>query len=520
MKSTSNTLNADGSAEHSSSERNTFVLECIGLLGLLSVTAFYLSNQLLNHDVAWYLTGTRRWLEGATLYADVIEVNPPFIFYLMAPVIFVADLLRVSEKFAFVGFICLITAVSLIWSAHLLQRQSHLAPSQRHVILAASFVGLIFVQITYFGQRDHIMLILALPYFMSQIFIRNPQKLAHGEQSALGLYAGFGIILKHYFLLAPFALILISIYQNRSIRPLFLLSHWAIGCVCLFYVVFVYVFHGEYFSNIVPMGQLVYEAYNRDVIEVLFLNNFHLCFLALAAMYLTHNAVEDETKRVSERLIALCLAFGLAYVIQRKGWSYHFNPFAAILVLCSFWIFFTEWRARAKQKFAMIFSAWIIIVALIKTVIDGTYSNYMVESFDSPLPSNMPVERFLVLSSNIWPAYPLANELSARHTSPYPALWPVPGAVRKLAATDCHQNADMCLRLSAILDEVRRHVVESFLAGTPQLVIVDSRPQKGYFADQPFDFIDFLSQDPRFRTAWQDYKKDDNIRFYETWVRK
>ena len=520
MNLKSNILKADASSERGISVRPTFAIECLCVLTFLSMTALYFSNQLLNHDVAWYLTATRRWLEGANLYVDIIEVNPPVIFYLMVPVILAADLLHISEKFAFVAFICLMTAVSLIWSAHLLRRQKYLAPSQRYAVVAASFVGLVFVQMTYFGQRDHIMLIFALPYFISQIFIRDPQKLAPLEQIALGLYAGLGIVLKHYFLLAPLALILVSIYQKHSFKPLLSLSHWAIGCVCLFYVAFVYVFHGDYFSAIVPMGQLVYAAYNRDIIEVLFLNSFHIYLLCLAAIYLSHKAVDDETKRISERLIALCLGLGLAYIIQSKGWSYHFNPFFAVLVLCAAWVLVTEWQARAKRKFAMIFSAWIILVALIKTFVNGAYSNDMVESFHSPLADNAPVERFLVLSSNVWPAFPLANELSALHTSPYPALWPIPGAVRKLAATDCHRDANTCMRLTTILDDVRHNVVESFLAGKPQLVIVDAREQKGYFADQSFDFLGFLSQDPRFQTAWQDYKKSNNILIYETWVRK
>jgi len=33
------------------------------------------------HDVAWLMEGARRWLEGARLYDDIRELNPPLIFY-------------------------------------------------------------------------------------------------------------------------------------------------------------------------------------------------------------------------------------------------------------------------------------------------------------------------------------------------------------------------------------------------------------------------------------------------------
>jgi len=38
----------------------------------------------LHSDVSWYLVATERFVNGARLYQDVIEVNPPLAFYLMA----------------------------------------------------------------------------------------------------------------------------------------------------------------------------------------------------------------------------------------------------------------------------------------------------------------------------------------------------------------------------------------------------------------------------------------------------
>ena len=38
-------------------------------------------GQTINHDTAWYLYATRAWLDGAQLYVDIVEVNPPLSFY-------------------------------------------------------------------------------------------------------------------------------------------------------------------------------------------------------------------------------------------------------------------------------------------------------------------------------------------------------------------------------------------------------------------------------------------------------
>ena len=42
-------------------------------------------SSLIHHDVAWSLYLTTQYLNGATLYVDLIEVNPPLIYWLMAP---------------------------------------------------------------------------------------------------------------------------------------------------------------------------------------------------------------------------------------------------------------------------------------------------------------------------------------------------------------------------------------------------------------------------------------------------
>ena len=53
--------------------------------------------QHLNHDSSWYLVATRKWLAGATLYRDVMEINPPLAFFLTAPGLWLADALAIGD---------------------------------------------------------------------------------------------------------------------------------------------------------------------------------------------------------------------------------------------------------------------------------------------------------------------------------------------------------------------------------------------------------------------------------------
>jgi len=41
----------------------------------------------VNHDAAWYLYMVDRWRDGASLYREVVDTNPPLIIWLTAPAV-------------------------------------------------------------------------------------------------------------------------------------------------------------------------------------------------------------------------------------------------------------------------------------------------------------------------------------------------------------------------------------------------------------------------------------------------
>ncbi|MGH7526003.1 MAG: hypothetical protein ACREMX_04805, partial [Gemmatimonadales bacterium] len=47
-------------------------------------------------DTAWLLYAAERWLDGARLYVDLVEVNPPLIIWLNAIPVLVARALAIS----------------------------------------------------------------------------------------------------------------------------------------------------------------------------------------------------------------------------------------------------------------------------------------------------------------------------------------------------------------------------------------------------------------------------------------
>ncbi|MCA9170349.1 MAG: hypothetical protein KDB23_21875, partial [Planctomycetales bacterium] len=72
----------EAAASHHWHARWSGSLDLLLLMGALVAAAIFYPMATLNHDSSWYLIATRMWLDGAQLYQDVMETNPPLAFYL------------------------------------------------------------------------------------------------------------------------------------------------------------------------------------------------------------------------------------------------------------------------------------------------------------------------------------------------------------------------------------------------------------------------------------------------------
>jgi hypothetical protein len=76
------------------------------LLVAAAASAVFYGSGRLHHDPSLILAATRRWLDGAVLYRDILEVNPPLIFYLTAPAVLISRVCGVPDSLVFVALVC------------------------------------------------------------------------------------------------------------------------------------------------------------------------------------------------------------------------------------------------------------------------------------------------------------------------------------------------------------------------------------------------------------------------------
>ena len=147
------------------------LLAAVALIGLVPQ---YLSRTL--PDIAFLLYAAGRVLDGATLYVDLVEINPPLIVWLNIPIVVAARELGISEITAYRLAVTLLLAGSVIASARILRRiadDGSDRPTVRPSDLPTWRLTVLLIVVALFvlprldwGEREHLTLALVLPYVL------------------------------------------------------------------------------------------------------------------------------------------------------------------------------------------------------------------------------------------------------------------------------------------------------------------------------------------------------------------
>ena len=467
------------------------------VLGLAALCFVIMQNQLLNHDTSWYLVATRKWLDGARLYVDLIEVNPPLNFYYTVPAIWVADATGMGDLQAQTLVTTGLMTASLLWVWHILYSTKTLNLRFKSAILAGSAVALFVPFLGDFAQREHAFVIFLLPYLIGLSFSVGEQRSSSPEMLR-AFYAGFGLCLKPHFMLVPAAITVALCLRDRSLRPIIMASNWVIFAMGLGYVALVKSLHPEYLDEIVPMALQVYGAYGFSASKVIANANPGLLGLFCCLSFLVFRA------RQSHRFIPLLAGiFGcvLVYCAQWTGYGYQAAPFVALISLVCIWTLADQNFERSPHLLA----ATCLLIIAFDGVRGGTYRSPATEVLKPYVNLVGPKPRLAVFSSSLWPSFPLAIAADATWTSRYPALWLVPGAFNKLQSEECGTDTPACSEAKNILLRTRTNIVSDFIEGQADLLVVDNKPY--YINDPSFNYIDFLSDDDRFKQHFQSYTR-------------
>jgi len=465
---------------------------CASVLALVTAaTALALWGIPLTHDVVWQFWIARQMSQGAVLYRDILELNPPLWFWSAQPIVALADALHLAP-------LRIVVPIIVAWAglaAWALGRLSGITEPWRRLVLMLLALWLCTVNPIYdFGQREQLALIAALPYAALLAARRRGEAIPVGLALAVALAAAYGFALKHLFVTIPLGLELwLIVGLRRRWRPL-RIETVVIGVAALLYALAVLRFAPDFMTRVVPMVRAAYAGYESPLRMVL-LRPWMVAWL-VGVLYLVAYGRRIPA-REAMLLHGLCIGaagFAFAYFVQNKGWMYHSVPvtgmmgLAVAVCMTSIGCLPAD-TPTGSRRLPLALGVTCLAVPMLLPFASGRYHNPLRAEVDPLLATVSPGAAVYIAATDPMWAWPAVTEHGLAWRSRYYSLWMIP------AIAHARMLGPQTPELRDLSTTLRRQVADEVRCSRPELILFETRRMYAY---QPaaFHLRTYLEEEP------------------------
>ena len=492
---------------HSSARISPFGFVAIALV--FAVGILYQFTVPTGSDVSWLIVVAERVFDGQRLYVDIIESNPPMAVFIYLPAVVVERLTGISAESAEILLTGLVAAVSLGLSAMLISCARLTIALERFVFFGI-FVLVILPRLA-FSQREHLALLLMLPA-VTMIAARAAGLKASVLLSiGIGVAAGLGVSLKPQFAAALVIPAIAVTLTTRSLKPLFRLENLVAAAVALILVGVVLVAFPAYVAEVVPMEAATYLYERLPLIDMGL--QPPLLALIVAGGVTAWLCRKGPDRVVTDTYLLAAVGFGIAFVVQAKGWRYQLYPAAALVFLA----FLVEILPRlgavlalqqpGRSRYARAIALVIALVCLVPLINLCNITGAISLPLAAEIKALAPHPRVLALSTDPAIGHPLTRVVGGIWTSKVSGQLITRSANYRLAnfASDYTIRADM----AHWIDWDRDRIAEALRTGKPDAIVIDTAT---------FDLPHLLDARPDIATMFAHYHKISEANGVELYV--
>ncbi len=486
----------------------------LACLAALCLSAWQIQAALpLNHDVGWLLLGARRLLEPGPLSADrFVDVTPPPILALYALPVAASQALGVTEIAALRVFVIGLAAGSLLLCRLAASRAlSAEPPALARTWLVA--VGILLLPLVGydFGQREHLITLLLLPYLVDAAARAQasdpPRLLAIG----IGAAAGLAIGMKPQYALVVLAVEGVVWRARRQRWPALLSPELgALAAAVALAAAWTAWRAPDYLRVTLPLVWETYGAYHSPLARLVRWFDLPLA----GALILIASRVRNGLRALARALVAAAFAAYAAYLLAGTEWDYHRYPFGvlaiaalalpllrplsrapvaigAAVLLAAASLFVAPLEIRAPRLPGQAWAGWSqgAATAEILRVVERQGS----------------VRSIFLFSSSVAPAFPAVNYAGVGWASRFSCLWLLPAVVSTRAQPDPALPEARRQRLEAIGRDLVAAVSDDLARARPELVLVPRAQQHQALGGIDLDLLAFFERDPGFARVWSGY---------------
>jgi hypothetical protein len=453
----------------------------------------------LNGDAAYQLDVARRMLDGAGLYRDLIDLNPPFVFWMSLPVA-ALGLDGIGTITAYRACVLALAALSLLlaWPA----------VRGRPALWAGFLLMGLGLPLGYFGEREHLLVMLVFPLVAFVAVAAEGDVPGRTRSVTVGLLAAAGILLKPPAVMLLLVLAAARVRAGGTPRALLRTDLLAVAAGGTAGVMAVLLFAPGYLSMVRDYGAL-YREFARQPLGALLFRDVQMwaVWAALAGVIAGgHGLPVHHRVRV---LLGASLTLFAAAVAQGKGFGYHYYPAMVFAVLTLLELAASPSLgaggrplvAKAVAGVALTPMLWLFgQVAWSRaegrpTALAGEQARV------AGLIGGQPGTRVAIVSARLADAYPVVLDHDYRHVLAFPHAWmaTLPSATPEVGS-------------------LRRRYGQDLDRYEPEALVVRARGSAGP-GDFAVDYITWLCADPAVRRALASYDLTSQVEGFDLYRR-
>lgn len=289
-------------------------------------------------ELALNLEAAKLIATGKIPYVDFFCLSSPLILYGSLVPLFVAQTLGVPPSLVANLLAWSLSLVSVLSCAAILLPRWHHREWHYFPLLIVAIALANVLMLFQLGQREHLVMLVAVPYLLIRWLRWNGHKVSRKEAILSGVFAGFGFCLWDAFLLMAASLDGFWLLSLRKIRPLLALEVRAGICaasICLLSALFLpEAARTNYLSLVYPMLSLGYQCHDWSIYGSGSVPERRDIFYVAIAAILFVLPFRRRTSLAAPLVVMFLVGFGL-YLSQLKGLSHSAIPmiFAIALLL-------------------------------------------------------------------------------------------------------------------------------------------------------------------------------------------
>ena len=457
----------------------------------------------LSWDVLWLMQCAEKWLHGGTYFHDFFETNPPLIIYLSTIPLGLAHFFHGDWVVSMRLFITIIGLGSLF----LCQFLGGYCRNFTTTRIPLSFLALLFFILpSYeFGQREHLMVMLTMPYWLLNIYQLQQIYFSKKIRISIAVLAAIGLALKPYFLIAWLLVTLYSCYQRHSWQSWRSLENLIIYSFMLVYLIGIAFLTPTYYPLMLPIIHTVYQHYALNWIHLLPNSVTVTALICVALAWALKDSIKE--KHTAHVLLLLSLSFLGSYFMQGEPWYYHLIPSLtfSILLLLLLLIAMQQkiFMAICIGLLLLLFPFYSYFILTFNHLLEfkskDSVPNQMI-AFMQHYPTSVKFFQFDLFLSP-WPT--VAYLTQSTSVNRFPRMWLLPEALKN------DKYKELIFKL--VTADIQQH--------QPQFIFVNNQQTEPYLA-QPFNFIDYFKQYPPFAKEWRHYHYVRTIDYIEIFQKK